>query len=61
MFGGNENTIKMVNIFLLGLCFCLVFTGFNTQGQTQALVFSSKKNLTATPDDDGFTVNGLVT
>ena len=31
---GNEKT-KMLNIFLLGLCFCLVFTGFNTMGQTQ--------------------------
>ena len=28
----------MLNIFLLGLCFCLVFTGFNTMGQTQVRV-----------------------
>ena len=27
--------LKMLNIFLLGLCFCFVFTGFNTMGQTQ--------------------------
>ena len=26
---------KMFNIFLLGLCFCFVFTGFNTLSQTQ--------------------------
>ena len=30
-----ERTVKTLNIFLLGLCFCLVFTGFNTVGQTQ--------------------------
>ena len=30
-----ERTVKTINIFLLGLCFCLVFTGFNTVGQTQ--------------------------
>ena len=28
---------KMLNIFLLGLCFCFVFTGFNTMGQTQVI------------------------
>ena len=27
--------VKMLNIFLLGCCFCFVFTGFNTMGQTQ--------------------------
>ena len=29
---------KMFNIFLLGLCFCFVFTGFNTLSQTQVIV-----------------------
>ena len=27
----------MFNIFLLGLCFCFVFTGFNTLSQTQVV------------------------
>ena len=31
----NEEKVKMLNIFLLGLCFCLVFTGFNSMGQNQ--------------------------
>lgn len=56
-----ENTIKMINIFLLGGCFCLVFTGFNTMGQTQALVFSSAENVTAAEGKTVFKVNGLVT
>ena len=29
---------KMFNIFLLGLCFCFVFTGFNTLSQTQVIM-----------------------
>lgn len=56
-----ENTVKMINIFLLGGCFCLVFTGFNTMGQTQALVFSSAENVTAAEGKTVFKVNGLVT
>ena len=27
--------VQMFNIFMLGLCFFLVFAGFNTMGQTQ--------------------------
>jgi hypothetical protein len=27
--------VKMLNVFLVGLCFTGVFTGFNTMGQTQ--------------------------
>ena len=26
---------ELFNVFLLGLCFCLVMGGFNTMGQTQ--------------------------
>jgi len=48
---------KMFNIFLLGLCFCFVFTGFNTMSQTQALVYDSFTNQT----NGDFQVKGLVT
>ena len=30
-----EERVKLLNVFILGLCFCLVFTGFITVGQTQ--------------------------
>ena len=30
-----EERVKLFNVFILGLCFCLVFTGFITVGQTQ--------------------------
>ena len=47
----------MLNVFLLGLCFFFVFTGFNTMGQTQALVYSSADS---TGEKPGFNVDGLV-
>jgi len=53
-----NNKTKMFNIFLLGLCFCFVFTGFNTMGQTQALIYSSANSTNEIPN---FEVNGLVT
>ena len=31
--------VKMLNIFLLGLCFCFLFTGFSTMSQNQVLIF----------------------
>lgn len=58
---GDDGTVlhaktKMLNIFLLGLCFCFVFTGFNTMGQTQNLIYTGAANYT-----ENFEVNGLVT
>jgi len=50
--------VQMFNIFMLGLCFFLVFAGFNTMGQTQALIYSSADSTGEIP---GFSVNGLVT
>jgi len=47
---------KMFNIFLLGLCFCFVFTGFNTLSQTQNLIYDGAESYV-----DNFNVNGLVT
>lgn len=32
-----EDSVKLFNVILLGTCFCLVFTGFNTMSQTQGL------------------------
>ena len=71
----SQNTkTKMFNVLLLGLCFCFVFTGFNTMGQTQvicrkigspgitlssqALVYDSAAETGEIP---GFSVDGLVT
>jgi hypothetical protein len=28
--------LKMFNVLMLGVCFCLIFTGFNTIGGIQA-------------------------
>jgi len=63
-FGGEEEEVveilhakrKMFNIFLLGLCFCFVFTGFNTLSQTQNLIYDGAESYV-----DNFHVNGLVT
>lgn len=34
--------VKKYNVFMLGLSFCLVLTGFNTMGGIQTLIFNSK-------------------
>ena len=52
-----HSKIKMLNILLLGLCFFFVFAGFNTMGQTQALVYDSADS---TGEKPGFKVDGLV-
>merc|ERR1719154_223335 len=58
MLSSSNSKTKMFNVLLLGLCFCLVFTGFNTMGQTQALVYNSAAE---TGEKPNFKVNGLVT
>ena len=71
-----EERVKLFNVFILGLCFCLVFTGFITVGQTQvtkcgfgwkhlkgilqALVYSSAENLTASNNQTVFQANGFI-
>ena len=70
-----EERVKLLNVFILGLCFCLVFTGFITVGQTQvtncrfewkqlgvlqALVYSSAENLTASNNQTVFQANGFI-
>ena len=46
-----ERNTKALNIFLLGLTFCLLFTGFNTMSQTQTLVYNYASEVN---------VNGLI-
>ena len=56
-----ERSVKLLNVVLLGLCFCLVRSGLNTMVQTQALVFSSAHNVTAAASNQTvFAVNGFV-
>ena len=52
------NTLKRYNVLLLGTCFCLVFTGFNTMGGIQTLIFSSATNPNSTAYVEGFHGNG---
>jgi len=55
----SKNTkMKIINIFLLGLCFFFVFTGFNTMSLSQNLIYSSADSTGEIP---GFSVNGLIT
>ena len=42
-----EERVKLLNVFVLGLCFCLVFTGFITVGQTQVTRFGEATYLKA--------------
>ena len=56
-----EARAQLFNVLTLGVGFCLVFTGFNTVSQTQALVYSSATNVTAANNQTQFRVNGLVT
>ena len=54
-FGEMEiQTLKQFNVLLLGTCFCLVFTGFNTMGGIQTLIFNS-----ATTNGSGGYVEGF--
>jgi len=47
--------IRNFNVFLVGLCFAFIFTGFYTMSQTQALIYNS-----AAREIPGFKVNGLI-
>ena len=50
----DDTKTKFLNILLLGLTFCLLFTGFNTMGQTQTLVYKYAS------DNSNFNVDGLI-
>jgi len=47
--------VRNYNVFLIGLCFAFIFTGFYTMSQTQALIYNS-----AAREIPGFHVNGLI-
>ena len=55
-----QSTLKMFNVLMLGTCFCLIFTGFNTIGGIQTLIFQSAQNATGAGYVEGFSGNGLV-
>jgi len=50
-----KNFIRNYNVFLIGLCFAFIFTGFYTMSQTQALIYNS-----AAREIPGFHVSGLI-
>jgi len=45
-----ESQLKLLNVVMQGICFCLVFTGFNTLGGIQTLIFESAKD----PKSEGY-------
>jgi len=47
--------LRNYNVFLIGLCFAFIFTGFYTMSQTQALIYNS-----AAREIPGFHVSGLI-
>lgn len=49
-----KNRLMNYNVFLVGLCFAFIFTGFYTMSQTQALIYNS-----AAREIPGFHVNGM--
>ena len=49
--------VKMLNIFLLGLVFCFLFTGFNTMSGIQTLIFNSATNKNSGGFVPGFSVS----
>jgi len=52
-------TVKNFNIFILGLAFMLVFTGFNTMSGIQAMIFNSATNEKSKGYVPGFEGNGF--
>jgi len=54
------NTIKNYNIFILGLAFMFVFTGFNTMSGIQAMIFKSATTKGSGGYVDGFKGDGFI-
>ena len=42
-----QQTVKNLNVFLLGLAFMLVFAAFQTMGNVQTVILDSAKNTTS--------------
>ena len=42
-----QQTVKNLNVFLLGLAFMLVFAAFQTMGNVQTVILDSAKNATS--------------
>ena len=42
-----QQTVKNLNVFLLGLAFMLVFAAFQTMGNVQTVILDSAKNKTS--------------
>jgi len=54
------STVKNYNIFVLGLAFMLVFTGFNTMSGIQAMIFKSATTPNSGGYVDGFKGDGFI-
>ena len=52
-------TVKILNVFILGMAFMLVFTAFNTIGNVQTVILDSAKNATSAGYVEGFTGDGF--
>lgn len=52
--------VKQLNVFLLGLSFMLVFTGFNTMSGIQTMIFNSATNPDSGGYVPGFQGNGFI-
>lgn len=53
-----QQTIKNLNVFLLGLAFMLVFTAFQTMGNVQTVILDSAKNKSSDGYVEGFNGDG---
>lgn len=54
-----QQTVKNLNVFLLGLAFMLVFAAFQTMGNVQTVILDSAKNTTSGGYVEGFTGDGF--
>ena len=54
-----ESTVKIWNVFFMGLAFMLVFAAFNTMGNVQTVILESATNRNSTGYEPGFSGNGF--
>jgi hypothetical protein len=52
--------VKRLNVVLLGLSFCLIFTGFGTTAGLQTIIFNSASNPASQGYVPGFHGNGFI-
>jgi len=57
--GLTGDLLKLYNVILLGISFCLVFAGFNTMNAIQTLVYESAKDPDSGGYVEGYSGNGL--